>query len=176
VVAANVGAGRELGALTKPRTSLPPWHIVAPAPAEELLAHYREAERMFGVPWTYLAAIHLVETRMGRIRGPSSAGAQGPMQFLPSTWAAYGGGGDINSNRDAILAAGRYLHANGAPAAMDNALFHYNHSPHYVRAITAYATQMAADSRAFFAYYHWQVYYRLTTGDMLLPVGWGAAG
>ena len=57
---------------------------------------------------------------------------------------------------------------------MGNALFHYNHSPHYVRAITDYATLMGGDSRAFLAYYHWQVFYRLVTGDVLLPVGWGS--
>jgi membrane-bound lytic murein transglycosylase B len=172
-VEANVTAGMELRALTSPRSSLPPWRIVAPAPAEELLGYYREAEQAYGVPWEYLAAIHLVETRMGRIRGTSTAGAQGPMQFLPSTWAAYGEGGDINSNRDSILAAGRYLRRNGAPHDMDNALFNYNHSQRYVRAINLYAREMRTNERAYLAYYHWQVYYRLVTGDVLLPVGYG---
>lgn len=169
---ANVTAGRELRALTKPRDALPPWHIVAPAPAAELLAYYREAERAFGVPWAYLAAIHLVETRMGRIRGDSTAGAKGPMQFMPATWAAYGGGGDIESNRDAIFAAARYLKANGAPGDMANALWNYNHSDRYVRAVTLYAQRMLAEARSFDAYWHWDVYYRLTAGDVLLPVGW----
>jgi len=66
--------------------------IVAPPPADELLGHYRAAGDEFGVDWTYLAAIHLVETRMGRIRGTSTAGAHGPMQFMPATWDAYGEG------------------------------------------------------------------------------------
>ena len=173
VVDANVGAGRELKALTKPRTSLPPWRIVAPAPAPELLGYDKEAERTRGVPWQYLAAIHLVETRMGRIRGTSPSGAQGPMQFLPSTWSAYGNGGDINSNHDAVMAAARYLQRNGAPGNMANALWNYNHSDHYVRAVTAYAEQMRADERAYFGYYNWQVYYALASGDVLLPVGYG---
>ena len=57
-----------------------------------------------GVPWNYLAAIHLIETRFGSIEGTSTAGAQGPMQFLPSTFEAYGDGGDIHSLRDSIMA------------------------------------------------------------------------
>jgi membrane-bound lytic murein transglycosylase B len=52
------------------------------------------------------------------------------MQFLPSTWRRYGGGGDINSTRDAVLAAARPLRANGAPARMAAALYAYNHSEH----------------------------------------------
>ena len=171
-VRANVTAGTELRALTKPQPALPPWRIVAPAPAEELLGYYKAAQAQIGVPWHYLAAIHLVETRMGRIRGTSTAGAQGPMQFLPSTWTQYGAGGDINSNRDAILAAARLLARNGAPANMANALFNYNRSQRYVTAITSYAEQMGADERAYYGYYHWQVYYRLADGDRLLPVGY----
>ena len=172
-VRANVGAGTELRALTKPQPALPPWRIVAPAPADELLGYYKAAEASLGVPWSYLAAIHLVETRMGRIRGTSTAGAQGPMQFLPATWSQYGEGGDINSNRDAILAAARYLARNGAPADLGRALFAYNHSQRYVNAVTAYAEQMKANERVYFGYYHWQVYYRLADGDRLLPVGYG---
>jgi membrane-bound lytic murein transglycosylase B len=169
---ANVDAARQLRALTRPRPALPPWHIVAPAPRDELLADYHEADRATGVPWAYLAAIHLVETRMGRIRGDSTAGARGPMQFLPSTWAAYGDGGDIESNRDAIFTAARYLKANGAPADMAKAIWNYNHSDRYVRAVTRYAERMLADPAAYAAYWHWDVYYRLASGDVLLPVGW----
>ncbi|MGH9225064.1 MAG: transglycosylase SLT domain-containing protein [Acidimicrobiales bacterium] len=170
-VEANVSANRELRALSsgEPR-GIPNWQIVAPPPAPDLLKEYKAAEAEMGVPWPYLAAIHLVESRMGRIRGDSSAGAQGPMQFLPSTWAAYGAGGDINSYHDSILAAARYLRANGAPANMDNALFRYNPSNRYVRAISAYADQMKADERAYLGYVHWQVYYF----DTWLPEGYGS--
>ncbi|HET7490091.1 MAG TPA: lytic transglycosylase domain-containing protein [Acidimicrobiales bacterium] len=172
-VRANVHASTELRAIPgKPPTQLPKWHIVAPAPADELLRYYHEAAATTGTPWNVLAAVHLVESRMGRIRGDSTAGAQGPMQFLPSTWAQYGAGGDIQSNHDAILAAGRYLARNGAPANVSNALYAYNHSQHYVAAILDYAGQMAANQRAFYGYYHWQVYYRMPDGDRLLPVGW----
>lgn len=171
-VEANTRAQAELYALTKPRTALPDWNIMPPAPADELLGHYREAERAVGVPWYYLAAINLSETRMGRIRGTSSAGAQGPMQFMPATWTQYGEGGDINDPRDAIFAAARLLKRNGAPADMANALFNYNRSQRYVRAVTAYAEEMRADERAYRAYHQWQVFYRLEGGDVMLPVGW----
>jgi Transglycosylase SLT domain len=170
VVQANVLAGGELRKLNGPAGRLPRWRIVAPAPAGQLLAAYRAAQAKLAVPWEYLAAIHLVETRTGRIRGTSSAGAQGPMQFLPSTWTRYGGGGDIQATGDAILAAARLLRANGAPADMAAALYAYNPSRRYVRAVAAYAGQLRADQRAFLGYYQWQVFY----GDTLLPEGYPA--
>src|SRR5207249_4292134 len=114
-----------------------------------LLADYKEAERQLGVPWYFLAAIHLVETKTGRVRGASDAGARGPMQFLPATWARYGAGGDIESTHDSILAAARLLRANGAPARIGDALLSYNRSAHYVAAVTEYAQLMRADERAF---------------------------
>ena len=171
-VDANVAAGRELRALVRnPRPNLPAWRIVAPEPIEHLRELYEAAEAEFGVPWEYLAAVHLTETRMGRIRGTSTAGAQGPMQFLPSTWEAYGEG-DINDTGSAIRAAARYLEANGAPERMADALYRYNPTPKYVNAVTAYAEQMVADERAYRGYYHWQVYYWSTLGDVWLRVGY----
>lgn len=168
----NLRATMELRALTSPREELPDeWMIVAPPPADDLLEHYKAAGQEFGVDWPYLAAIHLVETRMGRIRGTSTAGAQGPMQFMPATWDAYGEG-DVNDPHDAIRAAARYLVAHGAPGNMDDALWAYNHSDRYVQAVKDHAAVMRADERAYHAYYHWQVYYRLTSGDVVLPVGW----
>jgi membrane-bound lytic murein transglycosylase B len=173
VATANLDATADLRATVVPGPDLPTaWRIVDPAPIDDLARFYRDAETEFGVPWEYLAAIHLVETRMGRIRGTSVAGAQGPMQFMPGTWAAYGEG-DVNSDRDAIRAAARYLKANGAPANMPNALFRYNNSQRYVRAVTAYAEVMRAEPDAYRGYYHWQVYYLTTMGDILLPVGYG---
>jgi membrane-bound lytic murein transglycosylase B len=170
---ANADATADLRATVVPGPNLPTtWRIVDPAPLDDLARYYRDAEVEFGVAWPYLAAIHLVETRMGRIRGTSVAGAQGPMQFMPATWARYGDG-DINSDRDAIRAAARYLKANGAPDNMAGALFRYNQSQRYVRAVTAYAEVMRADADAYRGYYGWQVYYLTTSGDVLLPVGYG---
>ncbi len=130
----------------------------------------REVARVFAD----LAAINLVETRMGRIRGDSYAGAQGPMQFMPATWDAYGDGADINDAHDAIIGAGRYLKAAGAPAKMAKAIWAYNHDPEYVDAVTKYAEVMHADPSAYRGYYEWQVYYINATGVHLLPVGYPA--
>ena len=174
VVRGAVRAAGLLHAMTSPQRRLPHWRIVAAPPASELLGYYRMAQRRTGVPWTYLAAIHLVETRMGRIRGASTAGALGPMQFLPSTWDLYGAGGNINDPRDAILAAARLLKANGAPRDMSGALRHYNQSTKYVRAVSEYARTMTRSRSAYRGYWHWRVLYRHARGTYVLPVGYPA--
>lgn len=171
----NVDARRRLEALSTARDSVPAWRVVAPAPADELLGYYREAEAATGVNWNYLAAVNFIETNFGRVAGVSDAGAQGPMQFLPGTFAAFGGGGDINAPRDSIMAAGRYLAANGFAENRDAALFRYNNSDDYVRAVDDYAMAMAADPTAFPAYHRWQVYVHTTMGDVLLPIGYSEA-
>lgn len=173
----NVDARRQLTAMVvgEPKSTLPAWRIGPPAPADELLGYYRAAEAASGVGWNYLAAINLVETTFGRIIGASTADARGPMQFLPSTFAAYGGGGDIYSPHDAIMAAGRLLAANGFAANPGRAIFGYNHSDAYVRAVTDYATVLAADPAAYRGYYRWDVYYHTTSGDVLLPPGYAAS-
>lgn len=168
----NVDARRQLYPMTEVKDTVPAWRIVPPAPAGELLAYYREAEAATGVGWNYLAAVNLIETRFGSIEGTSTAGAQGPMQFLPSTFDAYGSGGDIHSPRDSILAAGRMLAANGFANDRDNAIFRYNNADRYVRAVHDYAAVLAADPAAFTGYYRWDVYYRTTAGDVLLPIGY----
>jgi hypothetical protein len=170
----NVDARRQLYPMTEVKDTVPAWRIAAPAPADALMGYYHEADAASGVAWNYLAAINLVESRFGSINGVSTAGAQGPMQFLPATFAAYGDGGDIYSPRDSIMAAGRYLAANGFGHDSDNALYRYNNSDRYVRAVNDYAQILAADPGAFTGYYRWEVYYRTTAGDILLPIGYEA--
>lgn len=174
-VRANVASRRELASMHtgKPSSDLPAWRIVRPPPARVLLRSYREAEREFGVDWEFLAAINLVETGMGRIRGTSVAGARGPMQFIPETWAAYGEGA-INSPHDSILAAARYLDARGfsTPGGRDDALYGYNNHPAYVRGVTHLAEVMQRHPRAFFGYHQWEVYFFTTRGHVRLPVGY----
>ena len=167
----NVDARRQLAAMSPLRDTLPAWRIVPPAPAAELLDYYREAAAATGVGWSYLAAINLIETQFGSIAGVSVDGAQGPMQFMPQTWAAYGNG-DVNSPRDAIMSAGNYLAASGFAANPDRAIFAYNRANEYVRAVKDYAAILADDPGSFGGYYRWDVYYNTTAGDVLLPIGY----
>jgi len=101
-----------------------------------------------GLSWTVLAAIGQVESGHGRNVGPSSAGALGPMQFLPSTWAWAGvdgdgdGKADIMSPYDAVPAAALYLCRAGAGRggrSLYAAIFSYNHADWYVREVLALA-------------------------------------
>jgi soluble lytic murein transglycosylase-like protein len=108
-------------------------------------ALYKKAAADSCVNWRVLAAIGHVESRHGANTGPSSAGALGPMQFMPTTWRAYGrdGNGDGRKNvhdpADAIPAAARYLCAHGAKSDLRTALWHYNHSWRYVAQVLAVA-------------------------------------
>ena len=142
---------QKLSAGTPPRklkSGLPP-------PLADLESFYRDARDRYGIGPQYLAAIHLVETKFGRVKSDSVAGAKGPMQFIPSTWRIYGNGGDIHDPHDAILAAARLLRANGAPRAYGPALRAYNPSGLYVDAVTHYAKEIARDPYAIYFLYCW---------------------
>jgi hypothetical protein len=129
---------------------------VAPSQVQGRPASWRElyidsARYCPGLRWQVLAAIGQVESAHGKHLGPSSAGALGPMQFLPSTWAAYGVDGDgdgvrdIMSPFDAVPGAANYLCRSGASrgeAGLYDAIFAYNHADWYVRKVLAIAGQI----------------------------------
>jgi hypothetical protein len=169
--AAHIAATADLVALTPPQAK-PPRRIIPAENLAALRADYRAAQAATGVGWSYLAAINFVESDFGRISSPSSAGAQGPMQFLPSTWAIYGHG-DIHRPRNAIFATARFLADRGAPASVGSALYAYNPSGRYVDAVRRYARQIRTDPNALTGYYYSPVVYRLRRGWVLLPPGYG---
>lgn len=134
-------------------------HLFSEAePVDELLGYYRSAAARQDIDWTYLAAINFIESGFGRNNGPSSAGALGPMQFLPSTWKEVGGGGDIMSPRDSIQAAALYLRSGGAPADYDRAIFRYNRNREYVNAVKLLAAAMRTDQAWLNRFYYWSTY------------------
>jgi hypothetical protein len=106
-----------------------------------LLPIYQAAAMEYEVPWQVLAAINEIETDYGRNLNVSSAGAMGWMQFIPSSWKAYGvdanddGRKDPYNPVDAIFAAGRYLKAAGAKDDLRRAIFAYNHADWYVDSV-----------------------------------------
>jgi membrane-bound lytic murein transglycosylase B len=127
-------------------------HILPPS--QEYLSLYQAAaSHCPGLSWTILAAIGQVESGHGRNDGPSYAGAEGPMQFEPSTFEVYGVDGDgdgvksIMDPADAIYSAANYLCANGAGGggnALFNAIWHYNHADWYVELVENLASLYAS--------------------------------
>jgi murein DD-endopeptidase MepM/ murein hydrolase activator NlpD len=113
-----------------------------------LLSIYQAAGIQYGVHWQVLAAINEIETDYGRNLNVSSAGALGWMQFLPSTWQAYGvdankdGKKDPYNPVDAIFAAARYLKAAGYEESVRRAIFAYNHADWYVDSVLLRATRI----------------------------------
>jgi murein DD-endopeptidase MepM/ murein hydrolase activator NlpD len=113
-----------------------------------LLSIYQAAGIQYGIHWQVLAAINEIETDYGRNLNVSSAGAVGWMQFLPSTWRAYGvdankdGKKDPYNPVDAIFAAARYLKAAGYEESVRRAIFAYNHADWYVDSVLLRATRI----------------------------------
>jgi membrane-bound lytic murein transglycosylase B len=152
-----IDAQRALRVLNAPfARARPKLRVRDPEPAGRLLAHYREARQRSGIGMPLLAAVNLVESAFGRLRNDSVAGAQGPMQFMPATWAGYGRGGNVHDPHDAILGAARFLRAGGAPRDERGALYRYNPSRLYVRAVTGYARVIRRDPRSYFVLYAWR--------------------
>jgi len=170
----HLAARRAFLAMSKRRpTRVPAWRIIPPEPLSQLLAHYRKAEAATGIEWEVLAAVNLVETGMGRIDGVSVANAQGPMQFLPTTWSEQGiGRGDIRNPHDAIQAAARYLVRRGGLKNIRRGLWGYNNSDLYGEAVLLYASLIREDPQALVGLYHWEIHYNAQQGDLWLPVGY----
>ena len=171
----HLAARREFLRMSRGRgpSTLPAWRIIPPEPADKLISHYKKAEAATGIEWEVLAAVNLVETGMGRIDGVSVANAQGPMQFLPTTWTEPGiGAGDIRDPHDAIQAAARYLVRRGGLKDIRRGLWGYNNSDYYGRAVLLYASLIKDDPRAYTGLYHWEIHFNAAAGDLWLPVGY----
>jgi membrane-bound lytic murein transglycosylase B len=110
----------------------------------------RAASACPGLDPLLLVAIHDVESGRDAQGGTSSAGAIGPMQFLPETWAAYGvdanhdGVADPTNLTDALMGATHLLCANGVTetATHESAVWNYNHSWTYVHAVLARVAEL----------------------------------
>ena len=128
-------------------------NIIAQSPAAlQALFKRAVAAECPGLPWPVLAGISQVETGNGENKNVSSAGAMGPMQFMPATWAVYGvdgdgdGKADILDQADAVFSAAHYLCADGGGHAdtLYQAIFAYNHSDYYVNTVLGIAAQYKA--------------------------------
>jgi hypothetical protein len=132
-------------------------HPVTTSRPSNYLELFQESAKLYcpGLSWTVLAAIGQIESGDGQNTGPSSAGAQGPMQFLPSTWARWGitafgetGPPNINDPYDAVPAAAAYLCSYDpaqSGAALARAIYGYNHATWYVAEVLALAHQYAQE-------------------------------
>ena len=123
----------------------------APMSFSALRSIWQAAGSTYGIPWEVLAAINKVETDFGRNLGPSSAGAIGWMQFMPSTWARWGvdangdGVADPDNPTDAIFSAAHYLAGCGGQFDISAAIYCYNHATWYVNDVLGLAALYSRD-------------------------------
>jgi cell wall-associated NlpC family hydrolase len=144
-------------ATTAPHTmgviaDIPPAYLALYTAAEATCPH---------LDWSVLAAVGKVESDHGRSHAPgvhsgsNVAGAMGPMQFMPATFAAVtarhqlppGGARPLSpyNPHDAVFAAAAYLCDSGAAAGeLRAALYAYNHADWYVNEVIAIARGYAA--------------------------------
>jgi cell wall-associated NlpC family hydrolase len=158
LVAGAAGAG--IGSLLLGGDVTPSATAVGQIPPAMLALYQHAAATCPGLPWTVLAAIGTVESGNGISdlpgvhSGANFAGAEGPMQFEPTTFAEYDepvppGGANPPSPYDpvdAVYAAARDLCANGAEngADLSAAVFAYNHSDSYVTEVLDLAQSYGA--------------------------------
>ncbi len=130
---------------------------VAQISESELRALWQSAGAGYGIPWQVVAAINKIESNFGRNMGPSSAGAVGWMQFMPSTWLRWGadfdgdGIADPWNPTDAVYSAARYLAAAGGANDISRAIFAYNHADWYVREVLDLAELYEGDGSLSFS-------------------------
>jgi murein DD-endopeptidase MepM/ murein hydrolase activator NlpD len=123
----------------------------------QLLALWQQAGSAYAIPWQVLAAINKVESNFGRNMGPSSAGAVGWMQFMPSTWVRWGvdangdGVADPWNPTDAVFSAARYLAAAGGSTDLYRGVYAYNHADWYVREVLSLADVYGTGSSVVFS-------------------------
>jgi hypothetical protein len=151
-VSAVLGSGAQIVVL---RSQLPAATVPTGTVPTNYIQLFKASAAQYcpGLSWTVLAAIGQIESADGQNMGPSSAGALGPMQFMPATWAAWGidgfgqtGPPDVMNPFDAVPSAARLLCADGAAAggqSLYHAIFDYNHADWYVREVLALAAQYA---------------------------------
>jgi hypothetical protein len=152
-----LGPSGEIVSLRQQPQPLPVTGPASSQPPSSYLQLFQDSAADYcpGLSWTVLAAIGQIESADGTNNGPSSAGALGPMQFLPSTWALWGidafgqtGTPDIMNPYDAVASAARMLCADGAAsggAGLSAAIFDYNHATWYVNEVLALAAEYAQD-------------------------------
>jgi murein DD-endopeptidase MepM/ murein hydrolase activator NlpD len=145
------------GAVVFPASLGTPPLVASQLSYPQLLGLWQRAGSAYAIPWQVLAAINKVESNFGRNMGPSSAGAIGWMQFMPSTWVRWGvdangdGIADPWNPTDAVFSAARYLAAAGGSTDLYRGVYAYNHADWYVREVLSLADVYGTGSGVVFS-------------------------